>query len=210
MSEQNKNDESIRNWVTNAEEHGRMAAQLATLVAKLQALTKIADNLEGGQKELQEQLVSEIRFTKNEIKETNARIDKFREYMTSEIKETNERNDKLRDDMTSEFKETNARIDKLREDMTSEFKETNKRIDNLRDDMTSEFKETNKRIDNLRDDMTSEIKEVFARLAKQNEEANARTAEKAEADRKELRNELRWFMGIVIAALALLTAVLAL
>ena len=83
--------------------------------------------------------------------------------------------------------------------MTSEFKETNARIDNLRDDMTSEFKETHKRTE-----------EGFARMAKQNEDAHARTIEKVEADKRELRNEIRWFMGIVIAALALLTAVLAL
>ena len=90
--------------------------------------------------------------------------------------------------------------------MTGELKDTNDRIDKLREDMTGELKETNDRIDKLREDMTGEMKE----MKKYNEEAFARVDKNAEKNRKEIKNEIRWFMGTIIAVMVLMFAGLAL
>ena len=181
MAEHKKEDEDARNWLKNAEEHGRMSEQIVKLTVQLDALTKIADKLTEGQKDLRAELVGDI-------KETNARLDKLRENLTVELKEANARDDKLREDFTVERKEANARDDKLREELMGELRETNARIDKLREELMGKLKETNDRLE-----------ESIARLAKQGEK-----------DKKEIKNENRWFLGTILAVLVIMFAVLAL
>ena len=72
--------------------------------------------------------------------------------------------------------------------------------------MTGELKETNDRIDKLREDMTGELKE----MKKHTDEGFAFLAKQIEKNKKETKNENRWFMGTILAFLVVMFAALAL
>ena len=99
MSDKEKNVPEVDNWTKNAEEHGRLAAQLAEQGARLEMLTQAFNKLEGrfekledGQTDLRKELVGQINETKKQIADTNKRID-----------DTNKRIDDLRIEMINQF-----------------------------------------------------------------------------------------------------------
>lgn len=108
MAEQKKENEDTRNWVKNAEEHGRISEQIVKLTVQLDALTKIVDKLTEGQKDLRAKLVGDI-------KDTNARDDKLREELTLERIERNYR-----------FEESLTRFAKQAEKNKKEIKNENR------------------------------------------------------------------------------------
>ena len=99
MSDKEKNVPEVDNWTKNAEEHGRLAAQLAEQGARLEMLTQAFNKLEGrfekledGQTDLRKELVGQINEKKKQISDTNKRID-----------DTNKRIDDLRIEMINQF-----------------------------------------------------------------------------------------------------------
>ncbi|WP_297887378.1 hypothetical protein [Sulfurihydrogenibium sp.] len=99
---------------------------------------------------------SDLRHIREELKETNKRIDDVRTELTARIDETNKRID-----------ETNKRIDDIRAELTARIDETNKRIDetNKRIDETNKrIDETNKRIDDVKAELTARIDETNKRI----------------------------------------------
>ncbi|GAB4536771.1 MAG: paREP15, coiled-coil protein [Thermodesulfovibrionia bacterium] len=86
-------------------------------------------------------LENDIRDIRNQLIETNKRIDDVRDYLLARIDDTNKRLD-----------DTNKRLDIIHIDLIKRIDETNKRIDetNQRIDKTNQrIGETNQRIDNL-------------------------------------------------------------
>ena len=74
MSEEQKDNLKVDNWTKNAEEHGRMGAQLATLTALVEVLTRTFQKLEDGQKEFRAELIRQTNETNKRIDEINKHI----------------------------------------------------------------------------------------------------------------------------------------
>ena len=106
MSDKEKNVPEVDNWTKNAEEHGRLAAQLAEQGARLEMLTQAFNKLEGrfekledGQTDLRKELVGQINETKKQIEDTKKQISDT----NKRIDDTNKRIDDLRIEMINQF-----------------------------------------------------------------------------------------------------------
>ena len=123
MSDKEKNDLEIDRWAKNAEDHGRMEAQLSALTVQVNFLMGGIEKLEVGQKDLRTEMVGRIGQTDGRIDKTNERIDKTNE----RIDKTNERIDKTK----QEIAQTNIRIDETKKQISELRSEVNQRIDLL-------------------------------------------------------------------------------
>ena len=153
MSDKEKSDLEIDRWAKNAEDHGRMEAQLSALTVQANFLMRGIEKLEAGQKDLRTEMIGRIEQTDGRIDKTNERIDKTNE----RIEKTNERIDK-----------TNERIDKTNE----EIAQTNKRIEenNRRiDENNRRIDENSKQISELRSEVNQRIDLLIAHAEKESE-----------------------------------------
>lgn len=116
MSDKEKSDLEIDRWAKNAEDHGRMEAQLSALTVQANFLMRGIEKLEDGQKDLRTEMIGRIEKTDGRIDKTNERIDKTNE----EIAQTNKRID-----------ENNKRIDENSKQISELRSEVNQRIDLL-------------------------------------------------------------------------------
>ena len=122
MADKEKNVSEVDNWTKNAEEHGRLAAQLAEQAARLEMLTQTFNKLEGrfekledGQTDLRKELVGQINEAKKQIEDTK-----------KQISDTNKRIDDLRMEMIIQFSsqkdDTRQGMDQLRKDIRSDMR----------------------------------------------------------------------------------------
>ena len=99
MSDEQKDNLEVDNWTKNAEEHGRMGAQLATLTTLVEVLTRTTEKLEDGQKEVRAELISQTNETNKRIDEANKRTDETNKH----IIELYKRIEELKTFMMSQF-----------------------------------------------------------------------------------------------------------
>ena len=106
MADKEKNLPEVDNWTKNAEEHGRLAADLAAQAARLEMLTQTFnklerrfEKLEAGQTDLRKELVGQINETNKKIAETNKEIAET----NKKIYDINKRVDDLRTEMINQF-----------------------------------------------------------------------------------------------------------
>ena len=118
MSDKEKNVPEFDNWTKNAEEHGRLQADLAAQAARLEMLTQTFNKLEGrfekledGQTDLRKELVGQINETKQRIEETK-----------KEISDTNKRVDDLRIEMINQFSSLKDEARQDREKLRKEIR----------------------------------------------------------------------------------------
>ena len=112
-------------------------AVLSTVLS--QVSKKIIEKIEKGKRLSTEDLMllyldlvhKEMREIREEIKETNRRIDRVQETLLAKIDETSKRIDKVQETLLAKIEETNRRIDKVQETLLAKIEETNKRIDEL-------------------------------------------------------------------------------
>ncbi len=98
-------------------------AVLSTVLS--QVSKKILEKLEKGKKLSTEDLMLlYLDLTHKEIRET-------RRELKEEIRETNRRIDRVQETLLAKIEETNKRIDKVQETLLAKIEETNKRIDEL-------------------------------------------------------------------------------
>ena len=120
MSDKEKSDVQIDRWAKNAEDHGRMEAQLSALTVQVNFLLGGIEKLESGQKDLRTEMIGRIEQTDGRIVKTNERIDKSNERIDENNKQINE----LRSDVNKRIDENSKQISELRS-------EVNQRIDLL-------------------------------------------------------------------------------
>ena len=115
MSEEQKDNLKVDNWAKNAEEHGRMGAQLATLTTLVEVLTRTSEKLEDGQKEVRAELISQTNETNKRTDETNKhiielykRIEELKTFMMSQFnllrQEFQDRSDKQSKETRTEMR----------------------------------------------------------------------------------------------------------
>ena len=128
MSDEQKDNLKVDNWTQNAEEHGRMGAQLATLTTLVEVLTRTSEKLEDGQKEVRAELISQTNETNKRIDEANKRTDEA----NKRTDEANKRTD-----------ETNKRIEELKTFVMSQFSLFRKEFQDKSDKQSKEFQDKN-------------------------------------------------------------------
>ena len=139
MSEEQKDNLDVDNWIKNAEEHGRMREQLATLTTQVDVLTREVEKFEDSQKEVRAELIGQINETNKRIDETNKRID-----------ETNKRIDETNKHIIELYK----RIEELKTLMISEFSLLRKEFQDKSDKQFKEFQDkSDKQFKEIRTEM---------------------------------------------------------
>ena len=122
MSDEQKDNLKVDNWTQNAEEHGRMGAQLATLTTLVEVLTRTSEKLEDGQKEVRAELISQTNETNKRIDEANKRTDETNKH----IIELYKRIEEMKTFMMSQFnllrQESQDRSDKQSKEIRTEMR----------------------------------------------------------------------------------------
>ena len=118
-----------------------------------QVSRRILEKLEKGKKLSTEDILllyldlmhREMRELREELRETNRRIDEVRGTLLAKIEETNRRIDSVQEMMLAKIEETNKRIDET----NKRIDESNRRIDRVQEVLLAKIEETNRRIDEL-------------------------------------------------------------
>ena len=119
MSDEQKDNVNVDNWTKNAEEHGRMGAQLATLTTQVDVLTRAVEKFEDSQKEVRAELIGQINETNKRIDETNKRIDETNKH----IIELYKRIEELKTFMISQFSLSRKEFQEESAKQSKEFQE---------------------------------------------------------------------------------------
>ena len=126
MSEEQKDNVNVDIWTKNAEEHGRMGAQLATLTTQVDVLTRAVEKFEDSQKEVRAELIGQIDETNKRIDETNKhiielykRIEELKTFMISQFSLSRK---ELQDKSDKQFKDFQDKSDKQFKEIRTEMR----------------------------------------------------------------------------------------
>ena len=121
MSDKQKDNLKVDNWAKNAEEHGRMGAQLATLTTLVEVLTWTSEKLEDGQKEVRAELIVHTNETNKHIIELYKRIEALKTFMMSQFNLLRQEFQDKSDKQAKEFQDKTDMLSKEFQDKTDKL-----------------------------------------------------------------------------------------